>query len=397
MQQDLLCKQSAFNEFINIGDWWSEHCQDEEYGGFVGQVNFDGSRQVGASKGIVLNTRILWFFSQAAGLTDRADYRQLADRAYHYLLDKFEDKAHGGVVWELDYQGNVLSAKKQTYAQCFAIYALCAYYQLTGASEVLDKAVEYFELVERYCRDNQYGGYIEALDGQWQPLADVRLSDKDQNTPKSMNTHLHVLEAFSALYKVKPEKRFKQALTGVIDIFIERIIDPHSYHQKLFFDMQWNDCSTFYSYGHDIECSWLLWEALEILDEPSHIQQFRPLVINMAKACAERAMGDKGQMCDEFIFASQTKNQTSVWWVQAEALVGLMNAYRLSGDKIFRQLSEQVWDFIQTHHIDHINGEWHWLALEPAEKIAAEYKVGFWKAPYHNGRAMMELCRLLES
>lgn len=391
-----LNRDTAFNELIHIGDWWMQHCQDTQFGGFVGQVNYDGKVEPGASKGIVLNTRILWFFSEAARFTGRQDYRQMADRAYHYLLDKFEDKTHGGVVWELDYQGNVLSGKKQTYAQCFAIYALCAYYQLTGKTAALDTACAYFELVEQHCWDKQDKGYIEALDGQWQPLDDVRLSDKDQNTPKSMNTHLHVLEAYAALYRLKPQPKVADALRTLIDIFAERIIDVDSSHLKLFFDMQWRDYSTFYSYGHDIECSWLLWEALETLGEQEYIQKYRPLVVEMAKACAEQAIGEYGQVCDEYVFACQSIHQTSDWWVQAEALVGFMNAYHLTGEAHYFELCEQIWDFTQKYHIDHENGEWHWVASIYQAQAEPKYKVGFWKAPYHNGRAMMELCRLLE-
>ncbi|MDN4503910.1 AGE family epimerase/isomerase [Alteromonadaceae bacterium BrNp21-10] len=394
----MLTKDVAYQELLNIADWWIEHATDKAFGGYVGQINYDASVENQANKGVVLNTRILWFFAEAARFTGKVEYRQAADNAYQYLLNYFDDKNEGGVFWELDFLGKIVSDKKQTYAQSFAIYALCAYYKLTNEQAALDKALEYFALIESHCWDDIDEGYIEALNGHWLPLNDVRLSEKDQNTPKSMNTHLHVLEAYTSLYQLCPNPQIKKALSTLIDLCVERIIDLDTSHLKLFFNMQWQDCSEFYSYGHDIECSWLLWEALEVLNDTAMITKYKPVVIAMAKACSTQSLGEYGQVCDEYVFATKQTKQSSDWWVQAEALVGFLNAYHLTHDPVYLSLCHQVWDFTQRYHIDAEKGEWHWQATvyQQDNDPDPKYKVGFWKAPYHNGRAMMEVCRLFD-
>lgn len=400
----LFTADNCLLELNDIANWWLNNTQDPQENGFIGQVDSTGKKNTMADRGIVLNSRILWFFSEAAQfIADEPSkkqqfiaYKKAATQAFDFIIKHFDDKNFGGSLWEVSAEGTIKSAKKQTYAQSFCIYAFTAYYQLTKNTEALDKALDYFELLETYAKDTVYGGYIEAFDQQWQTLGDFRLSDKDLNCPKSMNTHLHVLEAYSALYKVAPSPKIKTALTYIIDIFVDKVVDKESAHLKLFFDKQWQDLSTTYSYGHDIEASWLLWESLEILNDSSRIECYQPIVISLAQSCLKEAIGEHGQVCDEYCLSENYRHQESYWWVQAEALVGFLNAFKLTKNQEYYDVCQPIWDFIQAYHLDPIVGEWHWTATIDQHKPSNNptYKAGFWKGPYHNGRAMMEIVKL---
>jgi mannobiose 2-epimerase len=390
-----LSAESLDKECHQIASWWMNNALDNEYGGFVGEIDFTGGLVPKANKGIILNTRILWFFSEAATHFNDANYRRVADRAFEYLIAHFDDKKLGGVVWELDHQGSCVNGKKQTYAQAFAIYGLAAYFRLSQNQTALNKAMEYFELIERFAIDPQFGGYLEAFDQDWTALDDVRLSEKDLNSPKSMNTHIHILEAYTCLLRVAREPKVKDALNNLLQIIFSKILNPSTYHLYLFQDMSWHDQSTSISYGHDIECSWLLWDALDALGDAKLKAKYRSTVIKMAEVCLAQSIGDLGQVCDQLTLVDNKKHFESFWWVQAEALVGFLNAFNLTGEPAYIAACEKIWLFTQEQHIDYEHGEWHWTAVRdqnPAEPI---YKVGFWKGPYHNGRAMMEAAVLL--
>ena len=395
-QKPKLNRAAANAELVAIAQWWRNNALDEENGGFCGEVDFFSNPVPIANKGVILNSRILWFFSELSRFDNNSQWLLLADRAFRYLMDYFDDKKYGGAYWELDNKGRVINAKKQTYAQCFCIYAYSAYYRTSGNILALQKAKEYFSLVQKHCWDSISGGYIEAFSENWQAIDDYRLSEKDMNVPKSMNTHLHVLEAFGTLHSVSPDTLTEMALRHVIDVFEKHIVDPGSYHLKLFFSKDWQDVSQAYSYGHDIEASWLIWEAAEILGDQALLERLRPLVINMSQVCLDEAMGNKGQVCDEYHFEQGTKSQASYWWVQAEALVGFLNAYKLSGNREFLTVCDGIWAFICQYHLDKNHGEWHWLSSADNNRVSPIYKAGFWKAPYHNGRAMMEVCKLFD-
>jgi mannobiose 2-epimerase len=390
-----LSAESLDKECHQIAKWWMDNSLDTEYGGFVGEIDFFGGVVPKANKGIILNTRILWFFSEAAKHFDKLNYRQIADRAYQYLLAYFDDKESGGVVWELDHQGVCVNGKKQTYAQAFAIYGLAAYYRLSQNQTALTKAIEYFEVIERFAIDPQFGGYLEAFAQDWGGLEDVRLSEKDLNSPKSMNTHIHILEAYTCLVRISGEQKVKDALKNLIQIIFCKILNANTYHLSLFQDIDWRDQSTSISYGHDIECSWLLWDALEALGDTKFKAKYRSTIIKIAEVCLVQAIGEQGQVCDQLTFVDNKRHPESFWWVQAEALVGFLNAFQLTGEPAYLKACEKIWRFTQEQHIDHEHGEWHWLAVRDQKPAESIYKAGFWKGPYHNGRAMMEAAVLL--
>lgn len=393
-QPNVFSLESVRLELKNIADWWLNNTRDEVNGGFIGEVTATGEKQYDANKGIILNARILWFFSELSNYQPNFRYYSAAQEAFNYIVNRFNDEEHGGAVWELDCEGRILDGKKQTYAQCFCIYAFCAYFKLTGDLKAKQLALRYFSLVQAHCFDEVHGGYIEALTRDWQPVSDFRLSDKDLNLPKSMNTHLHVLEAFGALNNVLPSIQVEAALKHVLEVFEFKVLDSDNHHLKLFFENDWQDKSKTWSFGHDIEASWLLWEAAEFLNDLALLNRIRPKVIEMANVCLNEAIGDFGQVCDDYELASGKKSQHSEWWVQAEALVGFVNAFQLSDDKRFLEACQPIWQFICDYHLDTKHGEWHWFGETPGH-TEQRYKVGFWKAPYHNGRAMMELSKRL--
>lgn len=393
--------KSISKELDDIATWWQDNGTDVINGGFVGEIDSAGNRLGSADKGIILNSRILWFFSELSvfyGVHTEQGKRALASaqRSYQYLMKHFDDPEFGGAVWLVDCKGDLLNGKKQTYAQCFCIYAFSAFYKATQNKQVLEKALSYFALVETHTRDNKLGGYIEAYTQDWQVIDDFRLSDKDMNTPKSMNTHLHVLEAYAALYQVVPNAQVEEALRHVLAIFEQHILDANNGHLKLFFDSNWQDQSTSFSFGHDIEASWLIWEAVEILGDAELLSRWKPLVIQIADVCGQEAIGDQGQICEDFDKVTKHKGQEAYWWVQAEALVGFLNAYHLTKDERHLKVCQDVWHFIQKFQKDPIAGEWFWLAKLQGIDVSENYKAGFWKAPYHNGRAMMETLKLFK-
>ncbi len=379
----------------NILDYWLRHALDTVNGGFVGNVDYHNRADLHAPKGSVLNTRILWAFSAAYRAFPKQAYLDAAQRAFEYLLEHFWDKENGGIVWSVDFQGNHLSARKQAYAQAFAIYGLGEYYTATGSMVALEKAKSIFLLIEQHCSDREHGGYIEALGAKWQPIADVRLSDKDANEKKSMNTHLHVLEGYTNLARVWPEARVREALRDLIHIFLERIIDARHGHFNLFFDERWNARSALVSYGHDIEGAWLLEEAAQVYGDKNLLRQARDCSVRLVEAALEGLDADHGLM-NEKNLASGHLDTDKHWWQQAEALVGLLNAYEITRNEKYLELFFNVWNFIKSRIIDFTNGEWRWKVDKAGAPNPEDEKIGFWKCPYHNSRACLEVITRLE-
>ena len=384
-------------ELIAIADWWLKYTIDDEHGGFYGEVSADNTPVKNANKGIILNSRILWFFSEVAIEVDNPQYRKAAKRAYDFIVDFFFDEEHGGVFWELDAHGVAINTKKQVYAQAFTIYALSAYYKLTQDEQALARALDCFELVESKTIDCEHEGYLEAFTRTWNKLDDFRLSEKDLNLPKSQNTHLHILEAYTTLNQIHPMPGISSALRYNIELFDKYIIDKNTFHLRMFMDKAWKDFSPGYTYGHDIEASWLIAKGLESLDDPDLTKSFMPTLIKIAETTLREGVDAQGQVIEFYNFENKIKVKDSVWWVQAEALVGFLFAYNETKDSKYLIAAENCWKFIKQYQIDKISGEWFWSSTLDKPSTGPFYKVGFWKCPYHNGRAMIEAARYLNS
>lgn len=379
----------------NILQYWSEHAIDEKYGGFAGHIDGKNRKHEKSNKGSILNTRILWTFSAAYRSLNRPDYLELADRAYKYLMNHFWDPEYGGIYWELDFKGNPVNKRKQIYALAFAIYALCEYHRAKKVAEPLEKAKEIYRHIEKYAFDKKKNGYIEAFGESWEPLEDVRLSEKDANEKKTMNTHLHLLEAYTQLVRFWPEEKPREALKNLIFIMLKWIIDSRHYHFHLFFDENWVRKSNHVSFGHDIEGSWLLDEAAGIYGDPALVQEVRKYSIRLVQAAIEGIDNDGGLMNEKDLDTGHMDTDKH-WWPQAEALVGFFNSYQITKDESYLQYCFRMWDFIQDFIIDHENGEWYWKVDQEGKPYLEDEKIGFWKCPYHNSRACMEMIERID-
>lgn len=374
----------------NILPFWMNKMEDNEQGGFYGEITGDDELRPEASKGAILNARILWTFSAAYRLLKKPEYLKTATRAKRYLIDRFYDPQYGGIYWELDYKGNPLDTKKQIYAIGFAIYGLSEYARATGDAEALEYAQRLFEVIEQHSFDPVQNGYLEALTRDWQPIEDMRLSDKDENEKKTMNTHLHILEPYTNLYRVWKDERLERQLRNLIDVFITRILDPQTGHLNLFFEEDWTNKYRIYSYGHDIEASWLIHEAALVLGDETVLKRIEPLIVRIAQA-ADEGLNPDGSMIYENFLDKQKIDRELHWWVQAENVVGHINLYQHFRDESALDIAARCWEFIKAKLIDHEHGEWHWSILPDGTVNRKDDKAGFWKCPYHNGRMCMEV------
>ena len=442
----------------NILRFWLDNMQDRENGGFYGRIDGEGQLHPDAPKGAILNARILWSFSAAYRVLGNLDdlaplenlapleklaplenlaslekldslasldhlspqaYLAAATRAKRYFIDHFIDHEYGGVYWSLDAQGRPLDTKKQFYAIGFAIYGLSEYARATGDREALDYALQLFDCIEEHAFDHQYNGYIEAMTRDWQPIADMRLSDLDANYPKSQNTHLHIIEPYANLYRCLLELQARDtcdyvpaigsilpvaitapsediirvglALRNLIDIFTDRILNPDTHHLDLFFDMDWTrGAGQLESYGHDIECSWLLHEAALVLDDRDVLAKVEPVVRMVAEASAKGLNAD-GSMIHEANLDTGRQDDDLHWWVQAENVVGWVNIYQHFGDEAAWERAVKGWEYIKANLIDWERGEWHWSRHADGSLNTVDDKAGFWKCPYHNSRMCLEV------
>ncbi len=377
-------------ELGRILGFWEQHALDEAHGGFVGKMDNQGVVDGEAPKGAILNARILWTFSAAYKHTGKQAYLQLANRAYDYFFACFLDKEHGGVYWSLDAQGKPANTRKQIYALAFAIYGLSEYYSISREAGALQACQDLFRWIEQYSFDQEHGGYFEAFSREGALLEDLRLSPKDRNDPKTMNTHLHMLEAYANLYRSWPDAQLASQLEALISLFLARIIDHRTGHMHLFFTREWKVTASLVSYGHDIEASWLLQEAAEVLGNASLLEKAKETAVSMARAATEGLQPD-GSLYHELDREAQHYDRHREWWVSAEAMVGFLNAYQLTGDQYFLNLSINTWGFSQKYLLDKEHGEWFWGVYDDYSLMASEDKVGFWKCPYHNSRACLEV------
>lgn len=377
-------RQEVTTALYDILRYWQQFTVDIQDGGFYGAINNDNVVLQGSPKGAVLNSRILWTFAAAYKFDPQPQFLALADRAFRYLRTHFKDPAYGGIYWSVTATGEPLETRKQVYGQAFLIYALSEYYAIQPSKEVLDWAIDVYRLLEAHSYDPVNGGYYEAFSREWGPISDLRLSAKDDNAAKTMNTHLHVLEAYTNLYRIWPDAELHKKIKELIELFLNKIIHPATHQQILFFDTAWEPESNVVSYGHDIETAWLLHDAAEVLADEPLLNKVKENAILMAHATIAGVEENGGLQYED-------DNKEKHWWVQAEAMVGFFNAWQLSGEEKYLHYSLDTWTFVKKYIIDTEKGEWYWGVTETLTIMPGQDKAGFWKCPYHNGRACLEL------
>jgi len=380
------------HELLAILDYWLQHAIDEKQGGFYGRIDNNNTSYANAPKGSVLNARILWTFSAASRLINDPRYLTAADRAFAYIREHFVDSLYGGVYWSVTSNGESYDTKKQVYALAFVLYGCSEYYRASHNESAKALAIQLYEVIQQKSYDHKQGGYFEAFDRHWEGMADLRLSHKDANEKKTMNTHLHILEAYTALYSIFPDELLAKHISGLLLNFYDHIIDQQTGHLHLFFDEHWNVKSDTVSYGHDIEASWLLLEAAETIGDKKLIELMRANALKMADAVVI-GLDTDGGLWYEYEAAHNRLIKEKHWWPQAEAMVGFYNAWQISDQHEYLQYAYNVWAFIKQYIRDDKNGEWYWGVNEDHTVMQGQDKVGLWKCPYHNGRACIELLR----
>lgn len=380
----------------NILTYWKDNITDTFTRGFYGRISGDETLHTDAIRGAIMNARILWTFANAYRLFRNSEDLKTATIAKNEIIDRFYDNEYGGIYWSLTHDGIPCDTKKQIYAIAFAIYGLAEFYRATGDEQSLDYAIKLFHCIEGHSNDPVHGGYFEAFNRDWSPIEDMRLSAKDANESKTMNTHLHILEAYTCLYRVWKDPIIKTRLSELIEIFISKILDQAG-HLKLFFTEEWECSYDIHSYGHDIEASWLLHEAAIVLEDNDILLRVESIVPKIAVAADEGLRSD-GSMIYEKNNASGHIDSDRHWWVQAESVIGYFNLWEHFGDKKALEKSLACWKYIKENLIDKDNGEWFWSIYSDGSINRKDDKAGFWKCPYHNGRMCMEIVeRLLKT
>ena len=360
-------------------------------GGFYGEVAPDGTVLYDAPRGVILNARIIWSFAAAYQALPETPYLVAAVHARDYFLDHFCDHKYGGVYWSVDAAGERLDTKKQLYAQGFAIYGLSELYKVTGDDEVLKNAINLYRVVETYFADKENGGYIEALARDFSPLEDMSLSAHDINADKTMNSHLHVLEAYANLYQVWPDEELKEAVQKLLDLVGTRIMGADG-HLQLYFRKDWSVMPGGVSYGHDIETSWLALECADALKDIDVVNRVRPWALSMGKAGNEGLLPDGSMRYEKLLDGKYDDSRQ--WWVQAETVVGNLWLWKYHADPQGADRALVAWNYIRENLVDEKDGEWWWAVLEDGSRDLSQPKVGFWKCPYHNTRMCLQVLSL---
>lgn len=374
----------------NILQYWIDNVTDNVNGGYYGRVDGYDVVHADADKGAIMNARILWSFSAAYRVLGKRKYLDAATRAKDYILNHFIDREFGGVFWSLDDKGNPLDCKKQTYAIGFTIYGLSEYVRATGDKESLEAAIALYNDIEKHTFDTDNNGYIEALTRDWHSIDDMRLSDKDENGSKTMNTHLHIIEPYTNLYRVWKNEKLAYSIRNLLDIFTDKMLNQETNHLDLFFDDKWNGKRNIESYGHDIEASWLLHESALALDDKDILRKIEPIMKEIAIAADEGICPD-GSMIYEHWKDDDSYDRQRQWWVQCENVIGHINLYQYFNDEKSLDIALKCWLYIQNNLIDWDDGEWHWARLNDGTLNVIDDKAGLWKCPYHNSRMCIEL------
>ena len=388
-------KSQFENELLdNILPYWIKTAPDHGNGGFFGAVYNDGRIDNDIPRTAVTCARILWTFSHAYLQYPKEEYLQVAQRAFDYLNSVFWDKEHQGLFWSVDWQGNPVSDRKQYYAQAFGIYGYCEFFQATHNPTSLERAIAIYHLIEEHARDSQLGGYIEGSARDFSPLADMRLSSIDMNCKKSMNTLLHLIEAYTNLLCIWNDNTLRCDLETLLFDLIQHVIDRQSGHFKLFLDDTWQTLSDRVSCGHEIEGSWLIEEAARVMGDTTLLGKVQPITLKLAETVFSSGIDSDGSIIQEGTIGKIT-HAGKEWWPQAEAVIGFYNAFQLSNESKYLQTSRTCWEFIQNKLIDKEHGGWFKRLTADGAVDQTSPKMGPWESAYHESRMCFEMIKRL--
>ena len=395
----------------NILPYWPKYAKDLKNGGFFGAIANDNTPNAQEWRGIVMVSRFLWTYSAAARLLHDASLLDMADYAHSYMMKDFYDPYNGGMYWSVQADGIPLVNRKQVYGDAFAIYALSEYAaavkELRGqdnpSRQIMGQALSIYQLLEQFALDKVAGGYLEALAADWTFTTETKLSPKDIDCDKSMNTNLHVMEAYTNLYRTLPlvcpelkdtRRELGASLELLVRTHVEKILNPKDYHLDLYFNKDWSRTGRDeISYGHDIEASWLLWEAAGELGNKALMQELQPVALKIAEVALAEGFDEETGGFENCMDEDGRKDTTRIWWNQAEALNGFYNAWEMTGSTAYEAAVYKVWHWIKEKQADKTDGEWYWAVSKDGTPHLDEDKGGNWKTSYHNARCCMELLR----
>ncbi|MDD6307300.1 MAG: AGE family epimerase/isomerase [Clostridiales bacterium] len=379
-------KEHLLNTII---PFW-KNLRDNENGGYYGWLDYDLKLDKKAVKGCILNSRITWFFANAYTLLKDESLLDEAKHGFQFMKDYCFDKENGGIYWSITYDGKPEDTTKHTYNQAFCIYALSSYYEASGDTEALQMAKGLFRIIEEKCTDEV--GYLEAFDKEFHLIENDKLSENGVIADKTMNTLLHVFEAYTELYRVSKDADVKKRLEWILDTIADKIYNPTLHRQEVFFDKNYNSILDLHSYGHDIETAWLLNRGVDVLGEDSYQKKLAPIIDDLTNQIYKIAFDGRSlaNECEKGVV-----NEHRIWWVQAEAVVGFLNGYtRHPERKDYLDAAKAEWQFIKDYMIDKRKGsEWFWETDKDGKPYPNRPIVEPWKCPYHNGRMCMEVIR----
>ncbi|MGN0482716.1 MAG: AGE family epimerase/isomerase [Lachnospiraceae bacterium] len=369
-----------------------KNLRDDEFGGYYGYKGYDLTVDKKADKGCILNSRITWFFSNAYTLLKDESLLEEAKHGFEFMKNHCIDKENGGIYWAIHYDGTPADTMKHTYNQAFCIYALSSYYEASKDQEALDMAFELFHMIEEKCTDEV--GYLEAFDKEFHLISNEYLSENGVVADKTMNTLLHVFEAYVELYRVSKNQEVGKRLRWIMDTFADKVYNPELHRQEVFFDKNYNTILDLHSYGHDIETAWLMDRGVEVLGDPVYEKKMTPITKDLTNQIYKVAFDGHSlaNECDR-----GEVNTWRVWWVQAETVVGFLNGYEKDPErKEYLTAAENTWEYIKNYVIDKREGsEWYWRVDKDGNPDTESPIVEPWKCPYHNGRMCFEVIRRL--
>lgn len=367
--------------------------RDNENGGYTGWLGYDLKADRKAVKGCILNSRITWFFANAYTLLKDESLLEEARHGFAFLKNACWDRENGGVYWSVNYDGTPAETLKHTYNQAFSIYALSSYYEASGDRESLDMAYRLYALIEEKMRDEL--GYKEAFDAAFREIDNDKLSENGVMAARTMNTLLHVFEAYTELYRVDGNEKVAKKLRWIMDIIAAKVYNPKLHRQEVFFDDKWNPIIDLHSYGHDIETAWLVDRGVAVLADDACEKKMSPITRDLTDRIYRTAFNGSSlaNECERGVV-----DEWRIWWVQAEAVVGFLNGYEKTGRGEYLDAAKKVWQFIKEKMIDRRGGyaagrEWYWRVKADGTPDSAKPIVEPWKCPYHNGRMCFEIAR----
>lgn len=387
-------KKEMTTELHNLLNYWSKNTNDTVNNGFIGQIDWEENKNFEAEKGAVMHARILWTFSAAYPITTDPTHKNIAKKAFEIIIDQFYDKEYGGIFWSIAPNGTPKDTKNQIYALAFVIYGLSEYFAISQDNKALETAIDLYKIIQKYSYDPINKGYLEAFTRDWKEIDDLRLSEKDANEKKTMNTHLHIIEGYANLYKVWKNPALLKDITELLEVIDTHFMNTKTGHLHLFFNENWIEKPDVISYGHDIEAAWLLLQCAEISENKTLIERYKQHAIQIANATIEGIDHDGG-LWYELEIDNNHLIKEKHWWPQAELMIGFYNSYQLTQNTDYLDIVLKNWEFTKKHLIDTKNGEWYWGVFEDYSIIKKD-KAGFWKCPYHNGRACIELINRIQ-